>query len=145
MHVATDEPVPMMASLLPGWCGGPRDEEHVTCVTIDDLVTETGTERVDVVKIDAEGSEDAVVRGARTTLQQHRPFIFCEVLDRRDLGPALTDELAHHDYCFFRLGPAGPVPCATITGGTDHDENHNYLFAHRSRLGELQPLLVGQS
>jgi hypothetical protein len=103
-------------------------------VTLDALVDAEGCERVDVVKIDAEGSEDAVIRGATKTLERDRPFLFCEVLDRPGLARAVTDALAGHGYRFFRLGRDGPKPCTDVAGGPDDNESHNYLFAHHSRV-----------
>jgi hypothetical protein len=127
-----------MASLLSGWADTAAAGEPVQCTTVDALVEANGMRTVDVVKIDAEGSEDVVLRGGQATLHAHRPFILAEVLGRRGLGASVTAALADHDYRFFRLGPGGARPCAEIAGGTDDDENHNYLFAHASRVGELE-------
>ncbi len=138
MHVPAGEAVPVMASLLSGWSDTAATGEPVECGTLDALVATAGVTRVDVVKIDAEGSEDAVLRGARTTLAEHRPFVLAEVLGRSDLGASVTAALAAHDYRFFRLGPGGVRPCAEVVGGTDHDENHNFLSVHASRLEELE-------
>ncbi len=142
LHVPT-EPVPVMASLISGWSDAVDTDEPVECMTVDGLVASAGIGRVDVVKIDAEGSEDAVLRGAQATLQEHRPFVLAEVLHRSGLGASITAALAGHDYRYFRLGHRGLHPCAEITGGTDDDENHNYLFAHRSRLDELHERVAG--
>jgi FkbM family methyltransferase len=145
MHVPADDPVPMMASLVDGWCPGSHLTEEVDCVTVDSLVDlgGTGSRRVDVIKVDAEGSEDAVLRGAATTLERHRPFIFCEVLARGGLEAAVTEALSDHDYCFFALGAHGARRCPEVRGGIDDDESHNYLFAPRSRLAQLEPVLAG--
>lgn len=137
LHVPTGEPVPVMASLVRGWCEGGSTEELVECVTVDDLVATGGVGRCDVVKIDAEGSEDAVLRGASKTLAEHRPFILAEVLGRSGLGKSVAAALATHSYRFFRLGPQGPYPSSEVCGGTDDDENHNYLFVHPRRIEEL--------
>ena len=142
IHVPAAEPVPVMASLLAGWCDAAESvEEQVTCVTIDDLVMSLGVGRVDVIKIDAEGSEDAVLRGGRRTLDEHRPFVLAEVLARPGLGESVAAALADHDYLSFRLGPGGLSPCVDVSGGTDDDENHNYLFVPSRRLAELHQKL----
>ena len=141
LHVPAGEPVPVMASLLSGWADTAATGEPVECTTIDELVDAERMDTVDVVKIDAEGSEDAVLRGAHATLRGHRPFVLAEVLGRSGLGASVTAALAEHDYRFFRLGSAGVRPCAEIAGGTDDDENHNYLFAHAGRLDELGALI----
>lgn len=141
IHVPERESVPMMASLVSGWSRGRQAPEDVECVTLDGLVREAGLDRVDVIKIDAEGSEDAVLRGAARTLEQHRPFVFCEVLDRRDLAPAVMKALAGHDYRFFALSPAGVRQCTAVYGGADSDEGHNYLFVPGDRLAEVERIL----
>jgi FkbM family methyltransferase len=143
IHVPEDEAIPMMASLVAGWSVGRQRLEEVECVTVDGLVEEIRATRVDVLKIDAEGSEDGVLRGARTTLEQHRPFVFCEVLDRRDLGSRVMEALHGLDYRFFALSPSGVRPSATVLGGADDDESHNYLFVPRARLMEVAPVLSG--
>jgi hypothetical protein len=47
---------------------------------IDDVVPELGLTRVDVVKIDVEGAEVLVLRGARETLMRFHPKLVMEVL-----------------------------------------------------------------
>ena len=78
------------------------------------------------------------------TLEEHRPFLLVEILRRSGLAESVADAMAGHDYRYFRLGPRGVHPCAAITGGTDDDENHNYLFAHGSRVEELHDRLEGR-
>lgn len=61
----------------------PADEElrhfDVECATIDDVVAAAGLTRIDAVKIDVEGTESAVIRGARATLVAHRPRLLVEI------------------------------------------------------------------
>lgn len=55
--------------------------QSVDLVTLDHLV-ESGRVRVpDVVKIDVEGAEPAVVRGMHSTLERHRPIVLFELDD----------------------------------------------------------------
>ncbi len=141
VQVPVDEPVPVMASLVTGWCEGPSTGEAVEAVTVDGMVANCGIQRLEVVKIDAEGSEDAVLRGARTTLDRHRPFVVAEVLRRGGLGESVAAVLDDCAYRRFQLGPRGPRPLSGALGGTDDDENHNYLFAHESRVQEVHRVL----
>ena len=46
--------------------------------SIDSLVDELGIERLDVLKIDVEGLEDAVLAGAERTLERFRPVTILE-------------------------------------------------------------------
>ena len=54
---------------------------EVQTVAIDDLVRAGGLPTPDVVKIDVEGAEIAVLEGMRETIDRHRPAIICELHD----------------------------------------------------------------
>lgn len=51
---------------------------RVECVSIDDAVA-AGCRAPTLIKIDAEGAEDAVIRGARETIAAHQPRMLIEV------------------------------------------------------------------
>jgi FkbM family methyltransferase len=51
----------------------------VPAITIDELVTQQGLERVDLIKIDIEGHELPALRGARATLERFRPSAIVEM------------------------------------------------------------------
>lgn len=57
--------------------------ETVRLGTIDGLVEEHGLERLDVVKLDVEGSEVDALEGARKTVARFRPLILAEAEDER--------------------------------------------------------------
>ncbi|MFN3704670.1 MAG: FkbM family methyltransferase [Thermoflexales bacterium] len=61
----------------------PSDESfiEVPMITLDEIVHEFGLQKVDLVKIDVEGMEGAVLRGAEETLSRFRPLLIIE-LDR---------------------------------------------------------------
>ena len=98
-----------------------RHEEHVDIpiVTIDALVA-AGTPPPDVLTIDVEGAEAHVLRGAVTTLRNHRPLVFVSV----------HDEFALHHYgdtdvlgsCVEVLAAAGYL----IDGDHEHRLCHDH-------------------
>jgi len=45
---------------------------------LDDILDDTGIERVDVMKVDVEGAELHVLRGAKATFERHRPVLVTE-------------------------------------------------------------------
>lgn len=59
---------------LVGGCISVDGDISVQAVTIDSLVTDTGRPP-DVLKVDAEGAEPQVLKGARRTLLTYRPYI----------------------------------------------------------------------
>jgi FkbM family methyltransferase len=61
---------------------------------LDDIAREAGVNRVDAIKIDVEGAEFLVLRGAAEILERYRPVVAVEVIDHqlRAMG-ASADEL----------------------------------------------------
>lgn len=56
-------------------------DEVVRTVRLDTLVAELGIKHVDVMKIDAEGAETAVVEGAAGLIERDQPVLLLEVSD----------------------------------------------------------------
>jgi FkbM family methyltransferase len=59
---------------------------------IDDVLRELGIQRVDVMKVDVEGAELYVLRGAKETLQRFHPKIVIEVFPHQLAGMNTTVE-----------------------------------------------------
>jgi len=62
----------------------PRGELRIPCLTIDRFVEIAHLDRLDFIKIDAEGAELSILRGGRKALTDFRPVILAEV--REDLN-----------------------------------------------------------
>lgn len=56
-----------------------HDSYVVDTVTVDSLVKDEGLDRVDWVKIDVEGHEVHVLRGARSTLKKFKPVVLIDI------------------------------------------------------------------
>ncbi len=56
--------------------------EKVPLATLDQLVLELKPTRLDVVKMDVEGSETAVLRGAIATIERFHPWLLVELAER---------------------------------------------------------------
>lgn len=64
----------------------------VPMVTLDSWASENGIERLDVLKVDVEGAEADVFRGARELLRDHLPVVFFEYLDDPFENEGVTPE-----------------------------------------------------
>jgi FkbM family methyltransferase len=106
-------------------------KEKVELLSLDQLYMCCPLPRVDFIKIDAEGSELSVIRGAHGLLERFRPLLQVEILDaalegqgadRRDL----LESLRSHGYQFWILGPTGePRPIEWI-----EQDGINFLASH---------------
>jgi FkbM family methyltransferase len=113
---------------------GPNEEfereERVasTVSTVDGAVADAGLTRVDFIKIDVEGYEPAVLRGALRTLDRFRPTVLIEIEDRhlekfRASSASVIDLLAPHGYQMTALLDGAWRPVETVSTRT-----RNYLF-----------------
>jgi FkbM family methyltransferase len=64
-----------------GLGGAVRTTYRVPTCRVDSIVQRSGVSRVDVVKIDVEGSEFQVLKGAQETLARYRPVLVVELDD----------------------------------------------------------------
>lgn len=78
--------------------GGIRETVSVITVTLDWLLEQGGT-APHVLKIDVEGAEIHVLRGAGRVLAEAQPVVLCEVFDRS--SDAATEMLLNHGYTLF--------------------------------------------
>ena len=91
--------------------------EEVVLNTLDAFVRDSRLRRVDLVKIDVEGAELAVLRGAAATLARFKPYLIIEV--QQDTARAAGYEAADILRLLGRLG---------------------YTFAIVGRMGRLRPV-----
>ena len=107
-------------------------EETIRIDTLDHYCQVNGISKIDLLKIDTEGFEINVLKGAEQMLQNgHISFVYCETgfqqsNQRNTYFPTLTEFLAEQGYYFFGLY------------NTDYHDwqrgNHlaNALYIHRS-------------
>lgn len=54
-------------------------ELKIETLTLDALIKELGIQKVNIIKIDVEGFEERVLKGALKTITKHKPTIFLEI------------------------------------------------------------------
>jgi FkbM family methyltransferase len=96
---------------------GSGEKLDVPAVTVDEYARERGVGRIDLLKIDTEGHEEAVLRGAMGQLEQGTvEFVVCEC----EFTP--RPEEPHADFRAVQdlLGPLGYRVVSFYTGGVDN-------------------------
>jgi hypothetical protein len=78
-------------------------EFRVRARPLDSIVLDDGVQRVDVIKVDVEGAETLVLRGAQWTLDRFHPVVVVELIEKQlqSMGTSsaeLRRLLAAHGY-----------------------------------------------
>ena len=116
----------------------------------DDLARRVSRDaRIDLVKIDVEGFENAVIAGAAATIERHKPVIVCEIEARHNAQYSMAfDTLRTAGYRVYfrrrgawivlsdnaieRMQRADDFDLRTKVGGSDRDNFYinNFIFQH---------------
>jgi FkbM family methyltransferase len=98
----------------------------VQITTMDDFVLEQGIERLDLVKIDVEGFEMNVLRGAEHTVKKLRPQFFIELDDKnlrqqQSSAKELVEWLEQRGYHILHANEIQPVKSTDCFSGQHFD------------------------
>ena len=109
-------------------CGALKAVSGARIVTLDILIKELGLVSVDWIKLDVDGHELPVLRGARECLAKYKPGIFMELApycyaDEPAGFSELVNLLTNAGYVFFRLPDKSPLT-ADPTKLTQHEIPH---------------------
>ena len=102
-------------SLRPPSVGDPSKAINVITTTLDSYLTRNNIARADFIKIDAEGAELEILKGAVKLLETTpRPIIVCEVDDNRTAPWGYSSQeiiafLENHNYQWYGLGSIGEL------------------------------------
>lgn len=123
--------IPTSSGLAAEFFGSPYFVEQgvapvteVDVMTVDEVARDLG--RVDLIKIDTETTEPAVLAGARGVLERDRPDLIFEVLPGHGTAAAIERLLAPLGYEFYLLSVAGPAR-------SEHVEEHLTLWNYLAR------------
>ncbi len=110
----------------------------VPCTTLDIYMAEHPITRVDVMKVDVEGAELGVLRGADKLLHDHQPVLLLEFEERmqRQAGTScreLADHLAKKGYALFRIGDSHEKAPEPYVIGPNEPPSLNVLAVPESR------------
>jgi FkbM family methyltransferase len=118
-------------------------KEEVKTLPLDNWVAKSGLAKVDIIKIDVEGSEVSVLQGMQQLLQKFKPVIIIEInpetLGLFHSGPAdVLKFAADFSYRSFWIAESGKLE-PLQPGNTDITVNA--LFIHPEKINLVQQLL----
>jgi FkbM family methyltransferase len=133
-------------SLRPPDTRAPVSAVKVQVRKLDEVLSEEKIEKVDFIKLDVEGGELNVLKGAGKLLEtEPRPVILCEVLDMRTKPwgyPArlIADYLEERNFVWFELGNDSRLT-AIAPGKATFDGN--YVAVPRESLASMAKFQTG--
>jgi FkbM family methyltransferase len=112
--------------------GDKASEYEVRVSTLDNF----NIPDVGIIKIDVEGHELAVLRGARATLERDRPSLIVEILERLNGNSfsQIIEYTASLSYKCYRLSDNGFVE---VTTARDETGNNDYYFLQNNIAGNI--------
>jgi len=99
--------------------------------TLDNFVKMNDIKKIDLIKIDTEGSEDLILMESSNTINQFKPIIICEVLFNR-IESKLENIMLEHNYEFYNHNGKGLTIVSTIKRDSD-DGIRNCFFVHPTK------------
>ncbi len=130
------------ALTVAGPVSGPS--EPVELKTLDVLAQECGLDRVDFLKIDAEGEEQRIIEGGRAFLDRLSPLIMYEIKAGGALNLDIVADFANLGYDSYRLLPGLDmlVPAAASAGIDSYQLNFFCCKRDRAEMLAREGLLV---
>ena len=111
------------ASLSSKFKSAHSDVLTVRTIKLDDYCRQISSKRVAVMKIDVEGMEHKVLKGAQETIARDRPIIFCEILPAARTWAEISLILESAGYLVGSIHPN-----ALVVGKKPDQTTHNHIM-----------------
>ncbi len=112
----------------------------VPTTTLDCFFADHAEHKVDLIKMDTEGTEHLILENAGMVLDTMKPIIICETLFNT-IESELETIMLKHGYQFYNHVPGGLQKTETIKRTVDNGVR-NCFFVHPDRLSLIQKYIV---
>lgn len=113
----------------------------VSATTLDAFVSKENLTKIDLIKIDTEGTELDILDSGRNTIQDFQPIVICETLFNT-IEPGLERFFKDRGYLFFNHTEKGLLRCESIVRQSD-DGIRNCFFVPPSKLNMIEEFVIG--
>ena len=111
-------------------------QESVQVMRLDEFLQKNNIQRVDLIKIDVESHEAAVISGMGKCLRSFQPTMIVEIWNN-EVGAAVEEVLDDCGYYFFSLAEVQPVQTQHIRNDLPDNGFVNYLLCTPKMAVEL--------
>ncbi|SFC83137.1 FkbM family methyltransferase [Algibacter pectinivorans] len=112
----------------------------VSATTLKDFVKLKKLDKIDLIKIDTEGTEIDILNYGIEVIRVHQPIVICETLFNT-IEVELEDFFKKLDYIFFNHTYQGLIEVKTIKRGKDNGIR-NCFFVPKSKLNLISSFIV---
>ena len=115
---------------------------EVNCVKLDNVCGRLGVERIEVIKIDVEGAEMAVLRGASSIIKKHRPLLIIELSDKHLIrqGSSVSEVVEFLRAERYKIVDVDGGQCAIVDIPLPREGD--FVAVHEDKLHELRRVLT---
>lgn len=122
-------------------------KERVNVVTLDDWFKSSGLSKIDIIKLDIEGSEFAAIKGMTQILKEQKPILIVELnpetLSMFNLKSSeIRDHLNHLNFEGFLILRDGRLK---LLSQSEIDKTINVLFIHHEKMPAYPELLKNKN
>lgn len=108
----------------------------VKTITLDQYVSDVNQDKIDLIKMDTEGTEHLILEHASVVLDQMKPIVICETL-YNTIEQELQDIFRKFGYEFYNHTENGLKKVKSITR-KDDDGVRNCFFVHPSKFSMIE-------
>lgn len=112
----------------------------IESTTLDTYLSEIKINSVDLIKLDTEGAEYQILKGATKTIDTHKPIVICETLFNK-IEKELDIIMRKHNYEFYNHTRDGLKKVETIVRKED-DGIRNCFFVPREKVHLIKEWIV---
>jgi len=112
----------------------------VNATTLSQFIASRNLKRIDLIKLDTEGTEFEILMSGRADIQLFEPIIICETLFNT-IESKLEDFFSDLDYSFYNHTSSGLVKASTLRRNSD-DGIRNCFFVPKSKLALITPFIA---